>query len=87
MGLQDARSVLKSKGIQFYESIQDSEDVVFNNGIDRKIMAAAGDRVLSSRFQTSASTFPCGYDMQVILVFGHDEKLKERYVHRFPICP
>jgi len=86
MGLQDARSVLKAKGIQFYESIENSESVVFQ-GPDRKITAAAGDRVLSSRFQTSASRFPCGYDMEIILLFGQGERLKERYVHRFPICP
>ncbi len=86
MGLNDARAALKAKGIQFYESSENSESVVFQ-GPDRKITAAAGDRVLSSRFQTVASRFPCGYDMRVILLFGEDERLKEQYVHRFPICP
>jgi len=86
MSLQDARSVLKAKGIQFYESIETSKTVVFQ-GPDRKITAAVGDRVLVSRFQTSASRFPCGYDMEVVLLFGRDERLKERYVNRFPICP
>ena len=86
MGLQDARSVLKARGIQFYESIENSESVVLQ-GPDRKITAAAGDRVLFSRYQTSAFRFPCGYDMEVILLFGKDERLKERYVRRFPICP
>ncbi len=86
VSLQDARSVLKAKGIQFYESIEHSESVVFQ-GPDGKITAAAGDHVLSSRFQTSASRFPCGYDMEVILLFGQDEGLKDRYIHRFPICP
>jgi len=86
MGLQDARLVLKAKGIQFGESIENSGGVVFD-GPDGTIIASVGDRVLVSRFQTSASRFPCGYDMQVILLFGQDERLKERYVHRFPICP
>jgi hypothetical protein len=86
MGLNDARAALKAKGIQSYESIESSGSVVFQ-GPDRKITAAAGDRVLSSRFQTVASRFPCGYDMRVILLFGEDERLKEQYVHRFPICP
>jgi hypothetical protein len=85
MRLEDARSLLLAKGIQFGESIENS-DVVFQVP-DRKIAIAAGDRVLTSRFQTSAFRFPCGYDMQVILLFGQDERLKERYVHRFPICP
>ena len=86
MGLQEARSMLKAKGIQFFESIESSESIVFK-GPDRKITAAAGDRVLFSRLQTSASRFPCGYDMEIIVLFGQDEKLKERYVHRLPICP
>jgi hypothetical protein len=86
MGLQDARSVLKAKGIQFFESIENSENIVFK-GPDRQITAAAGDRVLFSRLQTSASRFPCGHDMEIILLFGQNEKLKERYVQRLPICP
>jgi hypothetical protein len=31
----------------------------------------------------SASRFPCGYDIYVILVFGQDERLRERYIIGF----
>jgi|SRR5437588_8930595 hypothetical protein len=49
--------------------------------------AQAGDTVLVSRFQTEAFQFPCGYDMQIVLLFGHDRNLKQRYIHRFRMCP
>lgn len=86
MRLQDVRSILKGKGIEAVDFVENSEDVVFQ-GPDKKITAHAGDRVLSGRSQTSASSFPCSYEIQVVLVFGPDERLKERYVSRFPICP
>ncbi len=85
MGLDDARGVLRAKGVEFQESIERVEGVIFD-GPDAKIKAVPGDRVLSSRFRTSASNFACAYDMNIILLFGQDERLKERYIHRFPIC-
>jgi len=86
MSLDNARGVLRARGVEIQESIERAESVVFESP-DAKIKAVAGDRVLSSRFQTSATNFVCGYDMNVILLFGQDERLKERYVRRFPICP
>ncbi len=86
MGLDAARGVLRARGVEFQESIERAQSVVFD-GPDAKIKADAGDLVLSSRFQTSATNFVCGYDMNVILLFGQDERLKERYIHRLPICP
>lgn len=86
MRLQDVRSVLIAKGIESVDFVESSEDVVFQ-GPDKKITAHAGDRVLSGRSQMSATSFPCSYEIQVVLVFGPDEKLKERYVRRAPICP
>jgi hypothetical protein len=86
MRLQDARAVLTAKGVEFNEHLEDSQSLVFQ-GQDKKITAAVGDRVLVSRFRTSAFNFPCGYDMEVILLFGQDDKLKDQYVRRFPMCP
>jgi hypothetical protein len=86
MRLQDARSMLMAKGIEAVDFVENSEGVVFQ-GPDKRITAHAGDRVLSGRSQTSASSFPCSYEIQVVLVFGPDETLEERYVRRFPICP
>jgi hypothetical protein len=51
------------------------------------MMAQSGDTVLVSRFDTGAFEFPCGYIMQIVLVFGHDRNLKDRHIHRFRMCP
>jgi len=80
------RGVLNSKKIQFYESTEPSDGVVLENA-DTTMTAHAGDTVLVSRFDTKAFEFPCGYDMQIILVFGNDRNLKQRYIHRFRMCP
>jgi hypothetical protein len=86
MELNQSRAVLLSKGIQFREEAESSGGVVLERE-DLKLAAAAGERVLSARFQTDASMFPCGYDMEIVLLFGRDDKLKQRYVHRLRVCP
>ncbi len=86
MSLDRVRGVLNSKKIQFYESTEPSDGVVLENA-DTTMTAHAGDTVLVSRFDTKAFEFPCGYDMQIILVFGNDRNLKQRYIHRFRMCP
>lgn len=86
MGLQESRSLLVAKGIQFHESLTDSE-LSWDEAPDTKISLHAGDRVLSSRFRTPASSYPCTYDMKITLVFGQDERLKDRYIHRAQVCP
>ena len=84
--LNQARAILQSKGIEFREETESSAGVVLERD-DRRLTAAAGERLLSARFQTNASVFPCGYDMEIVLVFGRDDKLKQQYIHRFSICP
>jgi hypothetical protein len=85
-GMEGARAVLRSKGIQFQEQTETSQAVVLSRQ-DRSITAAAGDRVISARLETEASQFPCGYDIEVVLLFGPDERLKDQYVHRLRLCP
>jgi hypothetical protein len=84
--LEEARSILRNRGIDFGEDLQQTGGLVFD-GPNKRITSNAGDRVLTSRWQTSARSFPCGYDMEIILLFGPDDKLKDRYINRFPICP
>jgi hypothetical protein len=84
--LNHSRTVLLSRGIQFREETEPSGAVVLERK-DKKLTAAEGDRVLSARFQTSASVVPCGYDMEIVLLFGRDDKLREQYVHRLRVCP
>jgi hypothetical protein len=86
MGLEQVRDVLKSRKIQFNESAEPTGSLVLHNS-QANITAQSGDTVLVSRFQTEAFEFPCGCDMQIVLLFGHDGKVKERYIRRFPMCP
>ncbi len=86
MGLEGARAVLRSKGIQFQEATETSQAVLLKRQ-DKSITAAPGDRVISARLETEASQFPCGYDIEVVLLFGPDERLKDQYVHRLRLCP
>jgi hypothetical protein len=87
MGLDVARSVLRSKGMQFREDIETSQTVVLNDGRGLSITAAPGEHVVSARLQTEARAFPCGYDIQVVLLFGQNETMRQQYVHRLRLCP
>lgn len=86
MGMDVARAVLRSKGIRFQEETETSNAVVVSRP-DGRITAAAGDRVISARLETEASQFPCGYDIEVVLLFGPDGRMKDQYVHRLRLCP
>lgn len=86
IGIDRARAVLHSKGIQFNEEAETSLTVVVQES-DRSVTAAAGDRVISARLETEASQFPCGYDIEVVLLFSPDEKMKDQYIHRLRLCP
>lgn len=86
IGLDDASAVLHSQGIQFQEETEMSQTVVLERR-DKSIVATAGDRVISARLTTEATQFPCGYNIEVVLLFGSDQKLKDQYVHRLRLCP
>jgi hypothetical protein len=86
MELENARVVLRSKEIRFQEVTETSSMQVLEEP-GRSMTAAAGDRVLSARLETDAGEFPCGYDIEVVLLFGPDERLKDQYVHRLRLCP
>jgi hypothetical protein len=86
MGLDQARAVMRSKGIDFREQAEASETTVLERG-NTSITAEPGDRVMSARLETNASQFPCGYDIEVVLLFGRDEKMRSQYVHRLRLCP
>jgi hypothetical protein len=86
MSLDQVRGVLDSRKIQFYESIEPSDRIILQNP-QATITVQSGDTVLASRIQTEAFEYPCGYDMQIVLLFGHDRNLKQRYIQRFRVCP
>lgn len=87
MSLDVVRSVLGSKGIQFREDTETSQTVVLDDGRSLSITAAPGEHVVSARLQTEARAFPCGYDIQIVLLFGKDERMRQQYVHRLRLCP
>ena len=82
--VEQARAVLRSKNIQFNE-FEPSTGLVFQRG-STTMTASYGDRVIHSQFQTNAGQFPCGYDMEIDLLFDATGKLKQRYIHRFRVC-
>jgi len=86
MGLEESRAVLRSKGIAFEEELEKSQEVLLTRE-DRSISAAAGDRVISARLETEATQFPCGYDIEVVLLFGPDGRMKDQYIRRLRLCP
>ncbi|HZR28821.1 MAG TPA: hypothetical protein VFA71_08570 [Terriglobales bacterium] len=86
-GLDQVRAVLRAKGIEFHEETEKAAEVVLNNGQGVILTAAPGDRTISSRLETDASQFPCGYDIEIVLLFGPDQKLKQQYIHRWRLCP
>jgi hypothetical protein len=84
--LEHARGVLRSQGIQFWEQVQKSDSVILTRP-EGDISAASGDSVVSAQIPTNAGQFPCGYRIDVVLVFNNERRLRERYIHRFRICP
>ena len=86
MHLSDARGVLRSSQIRFQERTETAETVVWSRE-DRRMTAVAGDRVAWARLQTEARQFPCSYEIEVILIFGPDERLKDRHIERSRVCP
>ena len=86
MGLENARAVLESKQIQFQDVTEPSAMEILQEP-GRSMTATAGDRVISARLETDATEFPCGYDIEVVLLFGRDERLKDQYIRRLRLCP
>jgi len=84
--LEQARGALGSEGIRFWEQVQQSDRVVLTRP-EGSISAASGDTVISAQIPTNAGQFPCGYRIDIVLVFGKERRLTERYIHRFRICP
>jgi hypothetical protein len=81
-----ARSFLQSKGIQFQEEVETAQTVVLDDAMGKRITAVPGDRAVFARVETDASEFPCGYRIQIVLLFGEDAKMKERHIQRLRIC-
>jgi hypothetical protein len=86
MTIDQVRAALQQESIPLNEETEQSARQVLRNR-NIQIVASAGDRLVFSRFRTDAVEYPCGYDLQVVVLFAPDGKLKDRYVGPLPICP
>jgi hypothetical protein len=86
MTIDQVRAALEQESIPLNEETEDSAREVLRNR-NTQIVASAGDRLVFSRFRTDAVQYPCGYDLQVVVLFAPDGKIKNRYVAPLPICP
>ena len=84
--LDSARAFLVAQKVQTYDYEVRAEEPVLENAHAR-IVAKPGDQLVSARIETEAEQFPCGYVIQVALVFGPDRSLRERYIERSAVCP
>jgi hypothetical protein len=75
-----------ARGVNCYKyEIRTDEQILQNSRAT--IVAKPGDRLISARIETNAEQLPCGYKIQVALVFGTDDRLRESYIERTPVCP
>jgi hypothetical protein len=86
LDLDSARTFLKSRGISVYDQEMSDGAVVFQNAHER-MFAEASERVLSAKIETEAGQFPCGYRIDIVLIFNQNRRLEHRHIERFPICP
>jgi hypothetical protein len=84
--IDQVRAALQRESMTVNEETEVIPREILRNG-NTTILAAAGDRVLSSRFRTDATQYPCGYDLEVLVLFGPDGKIKNRYIAPLPVCP
>jgi hypothetical protein len=84
--LDHARDILIGSHIEFSEA-NGWENGVLLQRPEKTIKTQSGDRVISVRLPTEAAQFPCTYEIQAILVFGQDQKLRDEYIGQWPLCP
>ena len=85
--IEDVRAGLSHEGIGYREWVQESAAPLLSDGSGVKISANAGEYVLASRHPTEAWRFPCGEQLNIILVFDGENRLIRRYIGRFHMCP
>jgi hypothetical protein len=85
MTIDQVRAALERESIPLNEETENGTREVLRNR-NTQIVASAGDRLIFSRFRMDAVQYPCGYDLQVVVLFAPDGKIKNRYVEPLPIC-
>jgi len=85
--IEDVRAGLSREGITYYERMEQTAGPLLSDGSGVKISASPGEYVISSRHPTEAWQFPCGEQLNIILVFDGQQRLIRRYIGRFHVCP
>ena len=85
--IEDVRAGLSKEGINYNERVEDSAGPLLSVGSQVKIAANPGERIIFSRHPTEAWQFPCGEELNIILVFDRQNTLTRRYIGRFHRCP
>lgn len=91
--LARSEKVLTSRGIVFREQTEEAHVELLTQR-ELTLEASPGDVVLFNHLSPSdvpkegdAYQFPCRYDLQVVLIFGPDQRLKQRYIGHSRLCP
>jgi hypothetical protein len=85
-GVTECRDFLRSRKIEFYEvELRDQQEITRRGG--PPMIAQAGDRLISARVFTDAGQWPCGYAIEVALIFDANDALKDSRVNRLRLCP
>lgn len=84
--LQQARLILHSQGIEFWEHVEKYDNVVVTRA-DGNLKVASGGTVVRGQVWTKAGQFPCSYRIDMVLIFGKEARLAERSIHPLRICP
>jgi len=85
-GLDHSRAFLQARGIKPYVEKKSLQPVTLQRG-PTKIVAQPGDQLISARIPTEAGQFPCGYAIEVLLIFDTNEKLEQSHIDSLRICP
>jgi hypothetical protein len=85
--IDQVRAGLLHERIEYREWVQESEAPLLSDRSGVRISANAGEHVISSRHPTDAWQFPCGEQLNIILVFDEQSRLIRRYIGRFHMCP
>jgi hypothetical protein len=87
--IADVSSCFQTAGIEFtaYPRANEEAPLFFNGRVT--ITAHKGDIPMVAATRSGAhGPFPCGrVDLHIVLVFGADERLRDRFVERSYTCP
>ena len=84
--LDQSRAFLRARGMEAHEEeVKIRQEIPRRNG--SSFVVQPGDRLVSTRITTDAGQFPCGYAIEMGLVFDANGVLRENHIDRLRLCP